>query len=149
MEIRLYRTEDLPQMAELFRETILTVNLGDYTAEQCGAWAGRWRRILSRDEEFRQTYTLVAEENGQLLGFGNISAEGYLDLLYVHKNWQGRGIATALCDRLEAHVSGEITVDASITAKPFFEKRGYVTLRENSVAVDGVTMRNYTMKLAR
>ena len=67
----------------------------------------------------------MAEEDGVLLGFGDISAEGYLDRLYVSKDHQRRGIATAICTALEEAVPAErITTQASITAKPFFEKRG-------------------------
>lgn len=31
MELRKYRTEDLPQIARLFRDTIRTINTRDYT----------------------------------------------------------------------------------------------------------------------
>lgn len=146
MELRKYGSKDLPVLAELFRETILTVNRRDYTEEQTKAWASRWQNLLKRDGEFQRMFTLVAYERGTLLGFGNISKEGYLDLLYVHKDHQGQGIATALCDKLEQYVEGDITVNASVTARPFFEKRGYVVLNENLVDVDGVSMKNFTMQ---
>ncbi|MGN0664046.1 MAG: GNAT family N-acetyltransferase [Negativibacillus sp.] len=146
MELRKYGSKDLPVLAELFRETILTVNRRDYTEEQTKAWASRWQNLLKRDGEFQRMFTLVAYEQGTLLGFGNISKEGYLDLLYVHKDHQGQGVATALCDKLEQYVEGDITVNASVTARPFFEKRGYVVLKENLVDVDGVSMKNFTMQ---
>lgn len=85
-------------------------------------------------------YTLVAVENEKVLGYGNIDKRGYLDHLYVHKDYQGKQIATKLCDKLEQYCKDvkSLTVHASISAKPFFEKRGYKVIKEQSVKVDNV-----------
>ena len=54
----------------------------------------------------------------------NCAVLPYLDRLYVHKDYQRRGIASAICDALEASMPGKpITTHASITAKPFFLQR--------------------------
>ena len=46
-------------------------------------------------------------------------------------NYQGMGIASAICNELERAVIGNlITTHASITAKPFFEHRGYKVVLE-------------------
>ena len=76
---------------------------------------------------------------------------GYLDRLYVHKDFQRQGIATAICDRLEAALSPEpspvqFTTHASITAKPFFEKRGYRIVKEQTVERLGIRLTNYAME---
>lgn len=68
---------------------------------------------------------------------------GYLDRLYVHKDHQGIGIATALCEKLEASVeSATVTTHAFITARPFFEDRGYVVKKEQQ----GILLTNYVME---
>lgn len=72
---------------------------------------------------------------------------GYLDRLYVHKDYQGIGIATALCEELEASVeSATVTTHASITARPFFEDRGYVVKKEQQVERQGILLTNYVME---
>jgi len=72
---------------------------------------------------------------------------GYLDRLYIHKDYQGQGIATALCNRLEADFpAGPVTTHAFITAKPFFESRGYRVIKEQQVERKGVILTNYVMK---
>lgn len=93
-------------------------------------------------------YTIVAIENNKIAGYGNIDKNGYLDHLYVHKNYQRRHIATLLCDKLENYNKEikELTVHSSITAKSFFEKRGYKVINEQTVELDGVNINNYLMK---
>ena len=147
MELRRYRTEDVEILAGLFYDTIHTVNLGDYTQAQVDAWAcgtvdlERWDRTLT------EHLSLVAEEGGQIVGFGDIRADGYLDRLFVHRAFQRRGVATALCDALEAGVSARVlTTHASITARPFFAGRGYRVVRQQQVERRGVLLTNFVME---
>lgn len=39
VEIRRYRSSDVEEVVRLFRDTVHTVNVADYTAEQLDAWA--------------------------------------------------------------------------------------------------------------
>ena len=149
MILREYRPADCPQLADLFYHTVHTVNTKDYTEEQVNAWATGQVDLEAWDRSFREHYTVVAEENGLLVGFGDIDQTGYLDRLYVHKDFQGRGIATAVCNQLEQAVAGSIVTHASLTARPFFEKRGYAVLREQQVERRGVWLTNYVMEKRR
>lgn len=101
----------------------------------------KWSRSLSEHIAF------VAEEDGELVGFGDIAPSGFLDRLYVHKDCQRRGVGAALCDALEGAVEAErIVTYASITAKPFFEARGYQTLWEQQELRRGTALTNYRME---
>ena len=73
------------------------------------------------NNSFLEHYTLVALENNAIVGFGDIDNTGYLDRLFVHKDYQSQGIATALCDRLEAGFD-KVTTHASITASDYFRR---------------------------
>lgn len=53
-----------------------------------------------------------------------------------------------ICNRLEQAVSGNIITHASITARPFFEKRGYRVVKEQQVERQGVFLTNFEMVLA-
>ena len=101
---------------------------------------------------FLSLYTIVAVKRGKIAGYGNIDDTGYLDHLYIHSDFQGQGIATAICQELERYAFSQhapkITVHASITARPFFEKRGYRVLREQQVERQGVLLTNYEMEKA-
>ena len=140
MVIRAYQPFDAVPLAALFYQTVHTVNRRDYTEKQLGAW----------DRSLQVHHTLVAVEDGCAVGFGDIDSNtGYLDRLYVHKDHQGMGIATALCDRLEASAAGLLVTHASITARPFFEKRGYQVLRAQQVERRGILLTNYIMEKTR
>lgn len=101
--------------------------------------------------------------NALIIGFGDMDDTGYLDRLYVHKDYQGRGVATAICDRLEEDFclsrgrllqnsavqkrkNDTFTTHASITARPFFEKRGYTVVKAQKVVRKGISIRNYIMR---
>ncbi|MGN8897770.1 GNAT family N-acetyltransferase [Flavonifractor sp. HCP28S3_F3] len=142
MTLRLYRSEDCPALAALFYDTVHTVNARDYTPEQLDAWADGQVDLAAWDASFLAHTTLVAEAEGSIVGFADLADDGYLDRLYVHKDWQGRGVATALCDALpEAQLT-----HASLTARPFFEQRGWRVVKEQQVERRGVLLTNFVMK---
>ena len=100
MTVREYRPSDCEKMARLFYQTVHSVNAKDYTKEQLNVWATGNVDLSAWHKSFAEHCTLVAEENGLIVGFGDLDSSGYLDRLYVHKDFQNQGIATALCDRL-------------------------------------------------
>ena len=149
MRIRKYQPSDCPRLAELFYQTVHEVNKQDYTKEQLNAWASGKVDLDAWNRSFLEHYTLIAVEEGEILGFGDIDKTGYLDHLYVHKDHQREGIASGLCDKLEAHVPGNIRTHASITARPFFQKRGYKVTKEQQVERQGILLTNFVMKLEK
>ena len=146
MLLRKYVTSDCKQLAELFYQTVHTVNAKDYTKEQLDVWATGNVDLKEWDKSFLEHYTIVAIEDEIIVGFGDIDKSGYLDRLYVHKDYQGNGIASALCERLEQSViENKIVTHASITAKPFFEQRGYCVVKKQEVMRCGIALTNYVM----
>lgn len=148
MQIRRYDPADLDEVVKLFYNTVHTVNAADYTPKQLDAWTpktmdtSKWAVSLARNSAF------VAVEDG-IIGFGDITADGYLDRLYVRADSIGKGVGKALCRRLESTVGGNITTHASITARPFFEKMGYFVVKKQQVERDGVLLTNFIMKKVR
>ena len=146
MDLRLCTQADLPAVLDLFRTSVHTLCRSDYTPDQLSAWAPEdldeapwaWRLQC-------QTF-LLAEEDGALMGFASLEGD-YLDLLYVHPRHARRGVGTVLCDALERQCTGRrITVHASLTARPFFARRGYRTVEPHQVERRGVTLINYFME---
>lgn len=147
MLLRKYESADCKKIAELFYDTVHAVNAKDYTKEQLDAWATGRVDLNKWNESFMEHYSIVAVEDDVIVGFGDIDETGYLDRLYVHKDYQRQGTATYICDELECvHKSDKIIAHASITAKPFFEKRGYVEIKKQQVVRNGVILINYMME---
>ena len=146
MTIRDYQPSDCEEIAELFYHTVHTVNAKDYSQEQLNAWANGQINLKEWNRTMQAHYSIVAVENKVIAGFGSIDKAGYLSHLFVHADYQRKKIATAICNRLEQVVSGNITTHASITAKPFFEKRGYQMVKRRQVERQGITLKNFLME---
>ena len=101
MIIREYLPSDCKHLAELFYQTVHSINAKDYTDQQLNVWATGNVNINEWNQSLSEHFTLVAVNDRIIVGFGDIDSTGYLDRLYVHKDYQSQGIATAICDKLE------------------------------------------------
>ncbi len=149
MEVRKYQQSDCKELTELFYNTVHTVNAKDYTKEQLNAWATGQVDLEKWDQSLQEHFSVVAVDHEVIVGFGDIDKTGYLDRLFVHADYQGKGIATAICNQLERAVQGNIVTHASITARPFFEKRGYQVVKEQQVERQGILLTNFIMEKER
>ena len=145
MIIRKYQPSDCKKITDLFYNTVHNVNAKDYTREQLNVWATGQVDLEKWNESLQEHFSVVAADDEIIVGFGDIDKTDYLDRLYVHAAYQGKGIATAICNQLEQAVEGNIITHASITAKPFFEKRGYKLVKEQQVERQGIFLTNYVM----
>jgi putative acetyltransferase len=70
--------------------------------------------------------------------------------MYVHPDFKGRGVANALMAKVEEAAAeqklGRLYTEASITAKPFFEKKGFRVIAPQTVHVRGQDLVNYRME---
>lgn len=78
-----------------------------------------------------------------------MEAGGHIDCLYVSKNDQRRGIASALfADASKVALKDgckKIDVAASIPAKGFFERNGFEVVVQKMVKINGQNFVNYLM----
>lgn len=151
VQLRALKETDILECITLFQNTIHAVNAKDYSPSQLEAWAPKVKpEITPRWQTLSENISYVAELENQIVGFGDLTEKGYLDRLYVHKDFQGQGIAAAIVQKLEkrAHELNleEITTAASITAKPFFERAGFVVMKEQQVEIHGVKLTNFVMR---
>ena len=140
---------DLPEMKELYRGTIMEVCAGDYDEAQRKVWSASADKADRWADMVRGQYVLLAITEGQIAGFASLDKGDYLDFMYVHKDFQRRGIADLLLTAKETEAMKQgasgITSDISMTARPFFEKRRYIVLREQENERQGVVLLNYKM----
>ena len=150
MKIREYCPKDCEQTAKLFYDTVHTINAKDYTEIQINAWAPSDINMISWNNRLSNNHTVVAEKDNIIIGFGDIDNAGYFDCLYTHKDYQKMGVATLIADNIEKYIYNKgiktITTSASITAKPFFEKRGYIVQKKQNVECNGQVFVNFIMR---
>lgn len=147
MHLRNYQPDDCRILAELFYHTVHTINIKDYSEDQVRVWADGNIDMNQWNASFLSHYTVIAEIDGIIVGFGDMDNTGYLDRLYVHPNFQRKGIASAICNVLEQSAApSKITTHASVTARGFFEKRGYRVIKKQQVQRQKIFLANYVME---
>ncbi|MDN3691586.1 GNAT family N-acetyltransferase [Chryseobacterium tructae] len=150
LTIREGRKQDLPEMLLLFQDTITTVCKDDYTPYQLEAWKSgaenreRWLNVM------KEQYILIAEIENKMVGFCTLDQGNYIDLLFVHKDYQHQGIASQLYQLIEKKALQQqqkfLTADVSKTAKYFFERLNFKVIQKQIVNVKGVDLTNYKME---
>lgn len=146
-DLRAYRSDDAAATLAVFVASVTRTAAAHYTPEQIAAWCppsideGAWDAARSA------AWTVVAERDGAVVGFADLTAAGELDRLFVHPDAGGTGVARQLTARVldEAARRGltRVTTRASRAARPAFERFGFVVDRENTDnVVRGVTVPN-------
>ncbi len=140
---------DVPLLAEIFRAAIEELAAEDYSEAQQEAWASTADDLDEFAAKLAGELTLVATFAGAAVGFASLADKTRIDMLYVHPAAAGQGAGAMLCDALEklagARGAKELTVDASDTARGFFEHRGFSAKTRNTVTIGGEWLANTTM----
>jgi putative acetyltransferase len=150
VKIRLFEKQDAEKVARLFHETVREINIRDYSSDQVEAWAPDdihfrdWEKICS------SRFTYVADDKGVIAGFGELEPNGHIDCFYCHKNYQRCGVGSQIYQAIEAKALdlgvNHLITEASITAKPFFQRMGFSIVKEQEVACRGEIFINYVME---
>ncbi len=145
IEIRLYKSNDIDEVIQMFKDSISSACKNDYSAQEIKARINALDKDKLQDR-FLSSYSIVAVMDSIIVGFGNIDIENrYLDCLYVRPNFYRSGIASRICEELESKVSGAISVHSSKTAKAFFLNRGYSLIAEQTVIRNEIKLTNYLL----
>ena len=148
--IRIAQPADVLEIKDLFQDTVLNINKFDYSKAEVEDWASCGNDISHIKEMIRTHYFIVAtNQQSQVVGFASITQQGYLHSMFVHKDFQGKGIATILLNEIERYATAtgiiRITSEVSLTARPFFEKRGYIVMEEQKRKANQLSLTNFWM----
>jgi putative acetyltransferase len=148
--IRAYADQDARATLDVFLAAVTETAAADYSAEQIAAWSRPAQRTLSEWATARaDADTFVAAVAGAVVGFSDVDADGYIDMMFVSPTHARRGVARALLAEVERR-AGEIgarglSTNASITARPFFEAHGFEVVAEQHPVISGVALTNFRM----
>ena len=142
IKIRRARESDSEEIGNMYFDTVNAINSKDYPKEKIDVWAASGKKFDKWKKKISEQYFLVAEADNIITGISSIDQTGYLDFMYVHKDYQRMGIAQALLNEIERKASeqknSEIWAYVSLTADPFFKKNGYVFTGEKIIVIQGV-----------
>lgn len=148
--LRPYLATDIPLLEDILQASIEELTAEDYSEHQQAAWIASAGDGEALEKRLGKQLTLIATIGGGPVGFASLRGNDHIDMLFVHPTAARQGVATSLIDALEKLASGrgtaKLTVDASDTAKPFFEKRGYTAMLRNTIALGAEWLGNTSMQ---
>ena len=144
LKIRPYEAHDFSALCAIFLQAVKETASADYSSQQIAAWAQvdevRWRQKITTSQ------VLVAVKNESPVGFIT-AVDDYIDLLFVSPDYSRQGVASTLLNALFIQFPERIwTVEASITAKPCFERHGFSVVAKQVVEARGECFLNYLMR---
>lgn len=149
LALRPYLAEDSALLADIFRASVSELTAEDYSEAQQKAWASAADDEAGFGKKLGSQLTLVSTLEGSAVGFASLASGNKIDLLYVHPAAVGQGVAAMLIDALEklagSRGAAKLVVDASDTARDFFEKRSYIAQQRNTVMTGGEWLANTTL----
>lgn len=150
MRLRKFRRGDEKQIQQLHYGTVHSICAEDYSQEQLNSWSPKKVDVNRWAESLEKNISYVIEDNGELVGFGDISTTGHLYRLYTHKNYQGKGIGSKILQALEEEAKklglDKIKLDSTITAKTFYEIQGFKCIGKSTIEFRGVEHEDYLME---
>ncbi|GAA3882774.1 GNAT family N-acetyltransferase [Tessaracoccus defluvii] len=150
--LRPYRDTDAEPTWQVFHAAVRVTGAMDYTPEQLEAWSPDEVNLEAWGRRRAAAWTLVAVDGDRVVGFSDLTDDGVLDMLFVHPDVGGQGVARLLVEAVlgEARRRGltRVVTHASRTARPAFERLGFVIDRENPDNwTRGVRVPNFDMHL--
>jgi GNAT superfamily N-acetyltransferase len=142
---------DAEAIGKLFSDTVRTVLARFYCPEQAEIWSAAGDLIPFWEERIDTCWFEVAvdESTGLLAGFCQMDAAGCIDMLYVSTLHQGRGVGVSLLAHAEMEARNRslhwLTADVSLSARPLFERCGFVLLQEQHGVAAGKPFVNFKM----
>ena len=138
VNIRTVTPTDISDIYKVHQASIHGINEGLYPKKMINAWAaGVSCKALQEEIESPETIGFLAESVGKICGFAALRHQAVC-AMYVHPQYQCRGIGSRLLDRLEAEAARKgihrLRLNASLNAGSFYEGKGYHVIRETPFA---------------
>lgn len=134
MVIRRFENADAQKTHEMIAYTLRTVNIKDYSTQFIEATVAQLTPpILIERRENSHMYVICEGDEimacGAIAGFWGSETESILLTIFVHPDYQGRGVGRLLIETIEKDEyflrADRVEIPASITAVSFYQKMGY------------------------
>jgi putative acetyltransferase len=150
VDLREYTDSDAEATLTVFLRAIRETAAGDYSPDQAAAWAAEHRDLAAWAASRTAAHTQVAIIDGRVVGFTDLDDDGYVDMLFVDPDFGRQGVATSMLAATIALARQRgtvaLTTYASLTAKPLFERHGFVVPEERHFLSRDVELTNVAMR---
>ena len=151
MQIIEYSSKSAKELTDVFYNSVHAINTSIYSMEQKNAWAPLPIDYEKWADRFDIKKPYILTVNDEVAGFIELESDGHIDCTYVDPKFERKGVATKLLQHI-MHIAKEmglkeLYVEASIVAKPLFEKLGFKVKNENKVIRNQIVLVNYSMRL--
>ena len=150
MNIRLAHESDLPELAALFQQTVLTNAPEHYTQRQTETWAAFAKDAAHFRQFILSVNTFVAVDKDDFLGFAGISDIGHVASAYVRCDRIRRGIGSALMRTVLSYAQQQemnrLYAEASEFSLGLFQQFGFHLYDTEVVVRQGVTFHRYLVE---
>lgn len=130
---------DVAVLAAIFQASIEELAAEDYDEAQREAWAAAADDEAAFGAKLGSLLTIVATVQGAPVGFIALEGTEHVEMLYVYPRLARQGIGSLLYDAIEKLARGRgakrIISDASDTARPFFEVKGFEAQHRETVEI--------------
>ena len=151
LALRPFLPADAPLLREIFRDSIEELTSDDYTEAQQEAWASVADDVREfREQTFRTTDAWSRRWKARRSDSRRWKARTRSTCSTSIRPQRGRASGAMLIDALEklagARGTAKLTVDASDSARGFFEKRGYIAQQRNTISIGDEWLANTTLQ---
>lgn len=142
---------DIPKLWALRTRAVKLTCASHYSAEQIEIWSAS----PAPESYLRLVVTqgaLIAEDEGQLLGYGILDRQtGEVIAVFVEPGQDGKGVGRLLMQGLEAIAAEEhytrLYLFSSLNAADFYRAMGFVAIRDEAYAhPSGIALRSLYME---
>jgi GNAT superfamily N-acetyltransferase len=136
--IREFQKADLPALKTLVHKTIATCYPGHYSAEAVRFFLDyHSEEAILRDAQ--KGRTVILDKAGRILGTGTL-VEEEIKRVFVDPTFQKQGFGRWIMRQLEEAAArqgvGAVKLDASLPAKAFYDRLGYLTVEPAFLTVE-------------
>ncbi len=148
--VRPFSAGDELRLWEIYHSAVHQTASADYSPAQVEAWAPSTPVDLPRwTERIRGIAPFVALRDGQIVGYADVQPTGYIDHFFVAPEANRQGVGTRLMQAIHESAAAQnvsrLFSNVSLTARPLFEKWGFVIDTEQTVKARGVELTNFKM----
>lgn len=148
--VRMAQASDIPELAELYQQTVLAIAPQYYSPEQTQIWAAFALDSVGFQEFILQGQTFLATDETGVLGFAGIADDGHVISAYVRRDRIHQGIGfrlmEILLDYAKNHSIQRLYAEASEFSLGLFKKFGFQVYDTEIIERQGVIFKRYLVE---